>query len=133
MWEGLKVGWGWVCGYRCLHPPQPVPPPPKKTTNKKIHPTTTKKQVPISWVGDALCNFGVPPPIQWTARIGDLIDGEQAFQILEVGFFVVFVCGVGSLIFVGGGVLGGVGFLGFFCVFGVVGGWTDENERLILF
>jgi predicted DNA-binding ribbon-helix-helix protein len=39
--------------------------------------------VPISWIGDALCNFGVPPPIQWTARMGDLIDGEQAFEILE--------------------------------------------------
>lgn len=40
-------------------------------------------QVPISWLGDALCNFGVVPPIQWTARMGDLIDGEQAFAILE--------------------------------------------------
>lgn len=40
-------------------------------------------QVPISWVGDALCNFGVVPPIQWTARMGDLIDGEQAFALLE--------------------------------------------------
>ncbi len=40
-------------------------------------------QVPISWIGDALCNFGVVPPIQWTARMGDLIDGEQAFALLE--------------------------------------------------
>eukprot|EP00624_Nannochloropsis_granulata_P003434 evm.model.NODE_27316_length_40306_cov_21.155485.10 len=40
-------------------------------------------QVPISWVGDALCNFGVVPPIQWTARMGDLIDGEQAYALLE--------------------------------------------------
>jgi len=40
-------------------------------------------QVPISWVGDALCNFGVVPPIQWTARIGDVIDGDQAFALLE--------------------------------------------------
>lgn len=56
------------------------------TPNPPIqHQTPSTKQVPISWVGDALCNFGVPPPIQWTARIGDLIDGEQAFEILEVG------------------------------------------------
>lgn len=40
-------------------------------------------QVPIHWLGDALCNFGAPPPIRWGARIADLVDGEAAFQLLE--------------------------------------------------
>ena len=40
-------------------------------------------QVPICYLADALCGWGVPPPIDTDAMLGDLCTGEMAFAILE--------------------------------------------------
>eukprot|EP00538_Stauroneis_constricta_P005131 CAMPEP_0119563154 /NCGR_PEP_ID=MMETSP1352-20130426/22596_1 /TAXON_ID=265584 /ORGANISM="Stauroneis constricta, Strain CCMP1120" /LENGTH=231 /DNA_ID=CAMNT_0007611699 /DNA_START=124 /DNA_END=816 /DNA_ORIENTATION=- len=39
--------------------------------------------VPICYLVDVLCMWGVPVPIDVHARLGDLVTGEQAFAILE--------------------------------------------------
>lgn len=38
---------------------------------------------PVSYIADALIGFGVPPPIRDSDRLGDLVNGEQAFALLE--------------------------------------------------
>jgi len=38
---------------------------------------------PASYVADAIAGFGVPPPILDSARVGDLLDADQAFALLE--------------------------------------------------
>lgn len=38
---------------------------------------------PISYVADAIIGFGVPPPILDSAKIGELLDADQAFALLE--------------------------------------------------
>eukprot|EP00560_Eucampia_antarctica_P007056 CAMPEP_0197829112 /NCGR_PEP_ID=MMETSP1437-20131217/5573_1 /TAXON_ID=49252 ORGANISM="Eucampia antarctica, Strain CCMP1452" /NCGR_SAMPLE_ID=MMETSP1437 /ASSEMBLY_ACC=CAM_ASM_001096 /LENGTH=323 /DNA_ID=CAMNT_0043430611 /DNA_START=77 /DNA_END=1048 /DNA_ORIENTATION=+ len=40
-------------------------------------------QVPICYLADVLCTWGVAAPIDVYARLGDLVTGEQAFAILE--------------------------------------------------
>lgn len=40
-------------------------------------------QCPICYLADVLCGWGVPPPIDPDALLGDMITGEQAFAILE--------------------------------------------------
>jgi len=40
-------------------------------------------QVPICYLADVLCGWGVPPPIDANGLLGDMITGEQAFAILE--------------------------------------------------
>lgn len=40
-------------------------------------------QVPICYLADVLCGWGVPPPIDPNIILGDMITGEQAFAILE--------------------------------------------------
>lgn len=39
--------------------------------------------IPISYIADVLCVWGVPPPIHIYDRLGDLVTGEQAFSLLE--------------------------------------------------
>jgi hypothetical protein len=39
--------------------------------------------VPVCYLADVLCMWGVPVPIQVHDRLGDLVTGEQAFSILE--------------------------------------------------
>ena len=39
--------------------------------------------VPMFYLADVLCSWGVPPPIEVDAKLGDLVIGEQAFSILE--------------------------------------------------
>lgn len=39
--------------------------------------------VPICYLADVLCMWGVPVPIDIHQRLGDLVTGEQAFAILE--------------------------------------------------
>jgi hypothetical protein len=39
--------------------------------------------IPISYLADVLCAWGVPAPIHVHDRLGDLTTGEQAFAILE--------------------------------------------------
>lgn len=38
---------------------------------------------PVSYIADALIGFGVPPPIRDNDKLGDLVNGEQAFALLE--------------------------------------------------
>ena len=40
-------------------------------------------QVPVAYLADVLCTWGVPVPIHIHDRLGDLVTGEQAFAILE--------------------------------------------------
>jgi hypothetical protein len=40
-------------------------------------------QVPICYLADVLCSWGVPPPIDPDGLLGDMVTGEQAFAILE--------------------------------------------------
>lgn len=40
-------------------------------------------QVPVCYLADVLCTWGVPAPIDVYARLGDMVTGEQAFAILE--------------------------------------------------
>ena len=40
-------------------------------------------QVPICYIADVLCMWGVPAPIDVNARLGDMVTGEQAFALLE--------------------------------------------------
>jgi len=40
-------------------------------------------QVPICYIADVLCGWGVPAPINPSDMLGDMITGEQAFAILE--------------------------------------------------
>jgi hypothetical protein len=41
-------------------------------------------QVPICYLADVLCTWGIPPPIDpHHTLLGDLVTGEQAFAILE--------------------------------------------------
>jgi hypothetical protein len=40
-------------------------------------------QVPIPYLADVLCGWGVPPPIDCDAPIGDMVTGEHCFAILE--------------------------------------------------
>lgn len=40
-------------------------------------------QVPLCYLADVLCGWGVPPPINPNIILGDMITGEQAFAILE--------------------------------------------------
>mmetsp|Transcript_321 Transcript_321/g.536 ORF Transcript_321/g.536 Transcript_321/m.536 type:complete len:310 (+) Transcript_321:966-1895(+) len=40
-------------------------------------------QVPMCYLADVLCGWGVPPPIDPDGRLGDMVTGEQAFAILE--------------------------------------------------
>ena len=44
---------------------------------------TTDYSVPICYLADVLCMWGVPVPINPQDRLGDLVTGEQAFAILE--------------------------------------------------
>jgi hypothetical protein len=39
--------------------------------------------IPISYIADVLCVWGVSPPIHIHDRLGDLVTGEQAFSLLE--------------------------------------------------
>ena len=39
--------------------------------------------VPVCYLADVLCMWGVPVPININDRLGDLVTGEQAFAILE--------------------------------------------------
>ena len=39
--------------------------------------------VPVCYLADVLCMWGVPVPINVQDRLGDLVTGEQAFAILE--------------------------------------------------
>ncbi len=50
-------------------------------------------QIPICYLGDVLCSWGVPPPIDPNAMLGDMVTGEQAFAILEA----IHTLDVGSL------------------------------------
>lgn len=50
-------------------------------------------QVPICYLADVLCGWGVPPPIEPNAILGDMITGEQAFALLEA----IHTLDVGSL------------------------------------
>ena len=50
-------------------------------------------QVPICYLGDVLCSWGVPPPIDPNTMLGDMVTGEQAFAILEA----IHTLDVGSL------------------------------------
>jgi len=43
----------------------------------------TDYSVPVCYIADVLCTWGVPVPIQTRDRLGDLVTGEQAFAILE--------------------------------------------------
>lgn len=38
---------------------------------------------PVSYIADALVGFGVEPPIRDNDRLSDLVNGEQAFALLE--------------------------------------------------
>ena len=40
-------------------------------------------QVPICYIADVLCMWGVPAPIDVNGRLGDMVTGEQAFALLE--------------------------------------------------
>lgn len=50
-------------------------------------------QVPICYIADVLCGWGVPPPIDPNMILGDMVTGEQAFAILEA----IHTLDVGSL------------------------------------
>lgn len=50
-------------------------------------------QVPICYLADVLCGWGVPPPIDPNGILGDMVTGEQAFAILEA----IHTLDVGSL------------------------------------
>eukprot|EP00553_Chaetoceros_curvisetus_P010233 CAMPEP_0204625310 /NCGR_PEP_ID=MMETSP0717-20131115/11070_1 /ASSEMBLY_ACC=CAM_ASM_000666 /TAXON_ID=230516 /ORGANISM="Chaetoceros curvisetus" /LENGTH=257 /DNA_ID=CAMNT_0051640981 /DNA_START=40 /DNA_END=810 /DNA_ORIENTATION=- len=50
-------------------------------------------QVPICYLADVLCGWGVPPPIDPNGLLGDMVTGEQAFAILEA----IHTLDVGSL------------------------------------
>ena len=43
----------------------------------------TDYSVPVCYLADVLCMWGVPVPINVHDRLGDLVTGEQAFAILE--------------------------------------------------
>lgn len=43
----------------------------------------TDYSVPISYLADVLCMWGVPVPIHIHDQLGDLVTGEQAFAIVE--------------------------------------------------
>jgi hypothetical protein len=43
----------------------------------------TDYSVPICYLADVLCMWGVPVPINFNDRLGDLVTGEQAFAIVE--------------------------------------------------
>mmetsp|Transcript_6643 Transcript_6643/g.10137 ORF Transcript_6643/g.10137 Transcript_6643/m.10137 type:complete len:271 (+) Transcript_6643:75-887(+) len=43
----------------------------------------TDYSVPVCYLADILCTWGVPVPISIQDRLGDLVTGEQAFAILE--------------------------------------------------
>lgn len=43
----------------------------------------TDYSVPICYLADVLCLWGVPVPIQVDDRLGDLVTGEKAFALLE--------------------------------------------------
>jgi hypothetical protein len=49
--------------------------------------------VPICYLADVLCMWGVPVPINIRDRLGDLVTGEQAFAILEA----IYSLDIGSL------------------------------------
>jgi hypothetical protein len=44
---------------------------------------STDYSVPICYLADVLCMWGVPAPIHVYDRLGDLVTGEQAFSIVE--------------------------------------------------
>jgi biotin carboxyl carrier protein len=44
--------------------------------------------VPICYLADVLCMWGVPVPIDIHNRLGDLVTGEQAFAIIEAVYSV---------------------------------------------
>ena len=50
-------------------------------------------QVPICYLADVLCGWGVPPPINPSTLLGDMVTGEQAFAVLEA----IHTLDVGSL------------------------------------
>ena len=39
--------------------------------------------VPVCYIADVLCTWGVPVPINVNERLGDMVTGEQAFAVLE--------------------------------------------------
>ena len=43
----------------------------------------TDYSVPISYIADVLCMWGVPVPIDTNEQLGNLVTGEQAFALLE--------------------------------------------------
>jgi hypothetical protein len=43
----------------------------------------TDYSVPVCYLADVLCMWGVPVPISVNDRLGDLVTGEQAFAIVE--------------------------------------------------
>lgn len=64
----------------------------KKTSSKRepgflgdstLEEIATDYSVPVCYLADVLCMWGVPVPINVHDRLGDLVTGEQAFAILE--------------------------------------------------
>jgi len=39
--------------------------------------------LPIAYLADVCCTFGASPPIQSSSKLGDLINGEQCFALIE--------------------------------------------------
>ena len=48
-----------------------------------LHEISMDYSVPVCYLADVLCMWGVQPPINIHDRLGDLVTGEQAFAILE--------------------------------------------------
>jgi hypothetical protein len=48
-----------------------------------LHEIATDYSVPVCYLADVLCMWGVPVPISIHDRLGDLVTGEQAFAIVE--------------------------------------------------
>lgn len=64
----------------------------KNTTTKRepgylgdstLREIATDYSVPVCYLADVLCMWGVPVPINVDDRLGDLVTGEQAFAIVE--------------------------------------------------
>jgi hypothetical protein len=48
-----------------------------------LHDIASDYSIPVCYIADVLCTWGVPPPIHVHDRLGDLVTGEQAFALLE--------------------------------------------------
>jgi hypothetical protein len=51
--------------------------------DSSLHEIATDYSVPICYLADVLCMWGVPVPINIHDRLGDLVTGEQAFALVE--------------------------------------------------